>query len=77
MTTAYEQALEALLNFPATATEEERAEAGRRVTELAAAKVYVMSREEAASFAEARAQAKRGEFASEEEVQALWAKHGL
>jgi hypothetical protein len=33
--------------------------------------------EEAASFDESIAQAERGEFASEEQVRAIWAKHGL
>jgi predicted transcriptional regulator len=32
--------------------------------------------EEAASFDESLAQAERGEFATEEEVRAVWAKHG-
>ena len=33
--------------------------------------------EEEASFAESLAQAERGEFASDEEIRAIWAKHGL
>jgi hypothetical protein len=36
-----------------------------------------LSVQEAASFDESLAQAERGEFASEEEVRAVWAKHGL
>lgn len=36
-----------------------------------------LSAEEAASFEASLAQAERGEFASEEEVRAVWAKHGL
>ena len=32
---------------------------------------------EAASFGESFAQADRGEFASDEQVRAIWAKHGL
>ena len=33
--------------------------------------------EEEASFAESLAQADRGEFASDAEVEAIWAKHGV
>ncbi|WP_430910591.1 hypothetical protein [Methylobacterium sp. sgz302541] len=33
--------------------------------------------DEEASFAESLAQAERGEFASDEEIRAIWAKHGL
>lgn len=39
--------------------------------------VYVMTPEEEASFAESLAQADRGEFATDEQVRAVWAKHGL
>jgi hypothetical protein len=39
--------------------------------------VYELSPEEKASLAESLAQAARGEFASDEEVRAVWAKHGL
>jgi hypothetical protein len=33
--------------------------------------------QEVASFAESRAQAARREFATEDQVRAVWAKHGL
>lgn len=36
--------------------------------------VYVLSPEEKASLAESLAQAERGEFATDEEVEAIWAK---
>jgi predicted transcriptional regulator len=36
-----------------------------------------LSAEEAASFDESLAQADRGEFATDEQVRAIWAKHGL
>jgi hypothetical protein len=39
--------------------------------------VMQLSAEEAASFDESLAQADRGEFATDEEVRAIWAKHGL
>ncbi len=37
----------------------------------------VLSPEEKASFAKSLAQAARGEFASDERIRAMWAKHGL
>jgi hypothetical protein len=36
-----------------------------------------VSAEDEASFNESLAQAERGEFASDEQVRAIWAKHGL
>lgn len=36
-----------------------------------------LTAEEAASFEESIAQGDRGEFATDEEVRAIWAKHGL
>jgi predicted transcriptional regulator len=39
--------------------------------------VLQLSAEEAASFDESLAQADRGEFATDEQVRAIWAKHGL
>ena len=39
--------------------------------------VRQLSGEEAASFDESLAQADRGEFATDEQVRAVWAKHGL
>jgi len=39
--------------------------------------VFELSAKEAASFDESLAQADRGEFATDEQVRAIWAKHGL
>jgi hypothetical protein len=39
--------------------------------------VIQLTAEEEASFEESLAQAARGEFATDEEVRAVWAKHGL
>lgn len=39
--------------------------------------VYVMTPEEEASMEESTAQAERGEFATDEQVRAIWAKYGL
>ena len=36
-----------------------------------------LSQEEEASFGKSMAQAARGEFATDEQVSAVWAKHGL
>lgn len=36
-----------------------------------------LSAEDEASFDESLAQAERGEFATDEQVRAIWAKHGL
>ena len=38
--------------------------------------VVVLTAKEEASFAESLGQAARGEFASDDEVRAIWAKHG-
>lgn len=39
--------------------------------------VIQLTAEEEASFEESLAQAERGEFATDEQVRAIWAKHGL
>jgi hypothetical protein len=39
--------------------------------------VVQLSAEQEASFDESIAQADRGEFATDEQVRAIWAKHGL
>lgn len=39
--------------------------------------VYQLTPEEEADLDESDAEAARGEFATDEEVRALWAKHGL
>ncbi len=39
--------------------------------------VFQLTPDEEASFAESRSQASRREFVSDEEVRAVWAKHGL
>ena len=38
---------------------------------------YVLTPEEVADLDASLAEAERGEFATEEEVRAMWAKHGL
>ncbi len=39
--------------------------------------VYILTPEERAAVEESKAAADRGEFATDEEVAAVWAKHGL
>ncbi len=39
--------------------------------------VIQLTAEEESSFAASLAQAERGEFATDEQVRAIWAKHGL
>lgn len=39
--------------------------------------VVQLTAEEEASFDESYAQAARGEFATDEQIRAIWAKHGL
>ncbi|WP_039902415.1 hypothetical protein [Methylobacterium sp. GXF4] len=39
--------------------------------------VYRLTPEEEASFAASRAQAARRDFAPDEQIRAIWAKHGL
>lgn len=39
--------------------------------------VVRLTAEEEASFEESFAQAERGEFATDDQLQAIWAKHGL
>ena len=39
--------------------------------------VIQLTVDEEASFDESLAQAERGEFATDEEIRAIWAKHGL
>lgn len=39
--------------------------------------VHPLTAEDEVSFSRSRAQAARGEFATDEQVRAIWAKHGL
>ena len=75
MTKLLEQAFEVARNLPA-AMQDEMARLIMAMTgnELP---VVQLTAEEEASFEESLAQAERGEFATEDEVRAIWAKHGL
>jgi hypothetical protein len=75
MTKLFEQAVEAVRNLPP----EMQDELGRMLLQLAGTDQppYQLSAEEEASLVESLAQADRGEFATDEQIRAIWAKHHL
>lgn len=75
MTDLFKRAVEATRDLP----DEVQDEIARMMLQLAGKSepIYVLSAEEKASLAKSRAQAKRREFASDEEVAAIWAEFGL
>ena len=75
MTKLLEQAIETVRGLPP----EMQDDLARMLLQLAGEDqpVLQLSTEEAASFDESLAQADRGEFATDEQVRAIWAKHGL
>jgi hypothetical protein len=75
MTKLLEQAVETVRGLPP----EIQDELARMLLQLVGEDqpVLQLSAEESASFDESLAQADRGEFASDEQVRAIWAKHGL
>jgi hypothetical protein len=70
-----EKALEAVATWPAD-RQEAAAEVLERMNELATTP-YKLSAEERADLEAALAEARRGEFASDAEVAAMFARHGL
>jgi hypothetical protein len=75
MTKLLEQAVETVRGLPP----EMQDDLARMLLQLAGEDqpVLQLSAEEAASFDESLGQAERGEFATDEQVRAIWAKHGL
>lgn len=75
MTQLVEQAVEAIRKLPPKQQED----VARIILDLAGIDLPVIpiTSGEEASFAKARAQAARREFATDAEVQAVWSKHGL
>lgn len=75
MTKLLDQAFDAARNLP-PAMQDDMA---RVVMALTGDEPPVMqlTPEEEASFGESLAQAERGEFATDEQMRAIWAKHGL
>lgn len=75
MTDLLDQALNATRNLSA-ARRDEIAEVVLRLAEESD-EVIALSPEEKAAIARSKAAAARGEFATDEQVRAVWAKHGL
>ncbi len=75
MTELLERAVETARRLPAAAQDE----IARLVLRLAAdgEPPVVLTDDERAAIARSRAAAARGEFATDEQVLAVWAKHGL
>jgi predicted transcriptional regulator len=76
MTTLFDQAVETVRSLPA----ERQDEIARLLLEIAGednASVVQLTPDEEMSLDESMAQAARGEFATDEEIRAIWAKHGL
>jgi hypothetical protein len=77
MTKLLDEAVSAVRRLPP----EMQDEIARAMLALAAGEesdeVYILSPEEQAATAESKAAAEQGEFATDEEVRAVWAKFGL
>ncbi|TFV72746.1 hypothetical protein E4K64_22980 [Bradyrhizobium frederickii] len=76
MTKLLDQALEIARSLPADAQDD----IARVVLQLAGAEAsahVILSDDERSAIATSKQAAKRGEFATEAEVRATWAKHGL
>jgi hypothetical protein len=76
MTKLFDRAVESVRKLPPEAQDE----IGRLVLQLAgdeAPPPVQLTPEEATSFDESFAEAERRQFATEQEIQAIWAKHGL
>jgi hypothetical protein len=75
MTKLLEHALETVRGLPP----EMQDELARMLLQFAGEEqpVVQLTAKEEASFEESLAQADRGEFATDEQVRAIWAKHGL
>ena len=75
MTKLFEHAVETVRSLPA----ETQDELARLLLQLAGEDqpVVLLTPEEEAALEESMQQAERGEFATDEEVRAIWAKYGL
>ena len=75
MTRLLEQAIETVSTLP----DDTQDELARILLQLAGVKQppYELTPEEEADLDASLAEAERGEFATDEEVRAMWAKHGL
>jgi hypothetical protein len=76
MTKLLDEAVEVVRRLPS----DEQDEIARAIMQLAGSDLHapvVLSPEERGAIARSRAAADRGEFASEEQVRAVWVKHGV
>ena len=75
MTKLFDQAIEAVRGLPPDAQDD----IARIILQLAGndAEPVTLSAAERAAIAGSKAAAERGEFATDEQVRATWAKHGL
>jgi hypothetical protein len=75
MTRLLEQAIETVSALP----DDVQDDLARMLLQLAGVEqpLYELTPEEAADIDASLAEADRGEFATDEEVRAMWAKHGL
>jgi hypothetical protein len=75
MTKLFDQAIEAVRSLPPDAQDD----IARIILQLAGndAEPVTLSAAERAAIAGSKAAAERGEFATDEQVRATWAKHGL
>jgi hypothetical protein len=76
MTKLLDEALEAVRRLPSR-DQDDIAYAILQLTGLAPPVRVVLSPEERDAVARSKAAADRGEFATDEQVRAVWAKHGL
>jgi hypothetical protein len=76
MTKLLDEALEAVRRLPS----DDQDDIARAMMQLAGSDVaapVVLSPEDREAIARSKAAAERGEFATDEQVRAVWAKHGL
>ena len=75
MTRLFEQAVATVAALP----EEQQDDIARMLLQLAGVEQppYILTPEEEADLDASIAEAERGEYASDEDIRAIWAKHGL
>ena len=76
MTTLMDEAIESLRRDVPPEHEDDVARAVMQLTGKAQP-IYVLTPDEQADLAESDAEIQRGEFATDEQVRVVWAKHGL
>jgi hypothetical protein len=76
MTKLFERAVETVRGLPPE-TQDALARLVLQLAEENDLPPIAMSDDDEASFAESMAEAERGEFVSDQTIQAFWAKHGL